>query len=265
VVEHTSDGDPFGIEDPSFINDAVANAHPLSSVGEAVDNAIEAGATLVEVFPHRKKGYVIILDNGPGMAQEEIEAALAKYGAGKKERGQQKNKGAGLKAVGAYQNPNGLIASFWQSRRRAYFATLGKLSSGKHGIFKDAKGQKVFGCDVPAYDGELPSQSGAQIELTGITFEPYVIRKYLNDRYLALPETVKLVVWQKHKGDEMKSRPVRSIPDSMSEVCSETGMVRLKTCNLYWGIRINQGTDAEINRVKNFVANTFAANPLYYA
>jgi len=260
--ENLKDGMDFEVRDQSFIETGVYNAHPFASLREAVKNAIEAGATRIHIFPDGRNR-TVIHDNGGGMSEADMTQYLSAFGAGAKKRGKDDNMGIGLKAVAPVQNPTGVEITSWVSRRAAHQIVLGKRGPGRYGILSQG-GKAIRSVPIPQYQGEETPPTGTLLVLRDTEFQPYAMGKYLNDRFLSLPEGVVLQIFRKDTGG-LGARSVNGLLSCLNVVCGKTGTLKLKHSLLHWGIRSEGLTPEERTQMENYTKNVFSANSMYMA
>jgi len=253
-------GKPLRIEDHRVFNIFALNADPLSCVREAVQNALEANATTVDIFPSRRDT-VVVRDDGIGMTRAQLVRFMGAYGASGKTIAADKNLGIGLKAVGAVQNPNsGVLITSWRDPNIAHQVCIAKINDTEYGLVEFGNGDVVREVRLPS---GVKSRTGTQVEFTETAFVPVQILRFLNGRYLKFTSIVR--VQHQGGGNGVQWRNAMGLLASMEKICAATGQLSLPNCNLYWGIR-REARDASDERTLQLLREReFAADPLYFA
>lgn len=209
------------VHNTGFLLDRLgADCHPLQFLRELTQNSIEA-----ILRTSSKKGEVVwdvdwtpyelgehlayklcITDNGCGMTGEEMVKYINQLSSSAQVQSVEGNYGVGAKIAAATRNHAGLIYLSWKSGRGAMIHLWRDPKTGQYGLRQIQRPDGTFGHFAEVDDAIKPAlidQHGTRIVLYGMTDDADTMKapadaaspsqwiaKYLNTRYLKIPEGI---------------------------------------------------------------------------
>jgi hypothetical protein len=256
---------PMGIGDSSFLLDRLGqDCAPLQFIRELTQNSIEAiqksgkGGTIVwdydrATYEATGKRKLCITDNGCGMTAQEMIQHINHLSDSGKVQSLTTNFGVGAKIAAATQNPEGLIYLSWvDSDPEGSMVHLWKdRNEGVYGLRRFMSGDGSCSEYETVSDSVKPDtigSNGTRVILMGHsededTFSPpdFVtsrdrwILKYLNTRYLTIPDGIDIKCQDLHSMKK-RFRTVTGQEPVLDEKSVHCGSVQLKDAVVGWWI-----------------------------
>lgn len=210
----------------SLVKRISEGASPFAAVRELTENAIQAGATRIDIGPDwvgvktamdmkRPAAYKLMFsDNGEGIARGKMKLLLNNLAATTRSLGSDGNFGIGAKVSALPWNPYGMIFQSWTKDGNEGMVRLFKRSDADYALFRwnesDDDGEKFVDLTSPpsAYRKQWQKTSGTNVILCGRSDDDdtvlgpeehnagnYVLLHILNDRYYQFPDNVKVNVF----------------------------------------------------------------------
>jgi len=236
----------------------------LQFLRELTQNSLEAGATRIQwdVDPHTLAATGVqklcCIDNGGGMTPEEMRRFINRLSASGQRQAIDANYGVGAKVAAATRNPAGVIYQSWKAGQGAMVQLWRDPDTGEYGLRRFELDDGHWSYWIPLNDGAKPEiidEHGTKVILLGrdedhITMAPPEgivvatpsrwVSRYLNARYLDLPENIEIRAregWDAEPDDKRNLlRGVRGQGRFLADHTIQSGMAQLTESDVRWWI-----------------------------
>lgn len=236
----------------------------LQFLRELTQNSLEAGATRVQwdvdlhILGATGVQKLCCIDNGCGMTPEEMRRFINRLSASGQRQAIDANYGVGAKVAAATRNPAGVIYQSWKDGKGAMVQLWRDPDSGEYGLRRFELDDGRWSYWIPLNDSAKPEvieEHGTKVILLGrdedhITMAPPEgivvatpsrwVSRYLNARYLNLPENVEIKAregWDAEPDDKRNlMRGVRGQGRFLADHAIHSGVTPLTECDVRWWI-----------------------------
>jgi len=194
-----------------------------------------------------------IIDNGVGMNGEELRELMNHMFSSGKEQGLTENFGIGAKVAGLTYSPKGMVYQVWK-KGNGYLGILMKHpENGQYGLLQHESEEgdvspyiEIESENKPQFKRCTIDDHGTQVTLLGSETEQdtYLpsgdgnwLAKYLNTRYLTVPENVELAVsCNVHKDKPPQIRMIKGMKYFNDKFSTHSGILPINGANVHWWV-----------------------------
>ena len=244
---------------------------PLQYIRELTQNSIEAiqqsgkDGQIVWTYDRqymKEKGIrkLSIIDNGVGMDGEELRKLMNHMFSSGKQQGLTENFGIGAKVSGLMHSPDGMVYKVWKEGQ-GYLGILQKHpEKDQYGLLQHESEDgdlspyiEIDSSLKPEFKRCTVTEHGTQVTLLGTNPEqdtylpknalygPNWLARYLNSRYLAVPENVDLAVsCNVHKNEDgtpkYQIRMIKGMRYYNEKYSTHSGILPIKGAKVHWWV-----------------------------
>jgi len=183
------------------------------ALSELIDNSIDArnGSVEIDIKIDKKKGYILVVDNGLGMT-EDVAANSIKLGSSHKKEGDLGQFGIGLKAACMSLGKKFILETSPKGHDEEYVLVFDEEDFIKTGDWKNFEIQIKKGADKNKSFTQIKIER-LKIKFYGTFFE--VLKRHLSERFTPFIANNEVLI--KINGEKVKAEPFEIFPDSKKE------------------------------------------------
>lgn len=244
---------------------------PLQYIRELTQNSIEAieqsgkDGQIVWTYDRqymKEKGIrkLSIIDNGVGMDGEELRKLMNHMFSSGKQQGLTENFGIGAKVSGLMHSPDGMVYKVWKEGKGYLGILMKHPENDQYGLLQheleDGDLSPYIEIDSslkPEFKRCTVTNHGTQVTLLGVqpeqdtylpkdaVYGPNWLARYLNCRYLSVPENVELAVsCNVHKNEDgtpkYQIRMIKGMRYYNEKYSTHSGVLPIKGAKVHWWV-----------------------------